>query len=132
MAPLQFGILIIPFQILDVAGPLDILGSASQKVLKLTEPLGVPPELVAKGIDIQFHYIGETHSSVTVSAGLKVAPTVTFDTCPKLDYLLIGGPDPSFFQKIFPPMTTIVQERTQEVKTLFKTFKGAMVGAATG
>ena len=117
---------------LDVAGPIDILGCASQEVLKLVEPFGIPPELISKGIDIQFHYIGETLSPVTVSAGLKVAPTVTYDTCPKLDYLLIGGPDPSFFQNISPKLTQFVQERTKEVKTLFTTCTGAMVAAAVG
>ena len=132
MAPVQFGILLIPFQILDVAGPLDIVGSCSQAVLSLTS-LGAPASLIASSIDIEFHYIGASlDTPVTASAGIKITPTTTYATCPRLDYLLIGGPEPAFFQTISPEMKAFVQARTKEVETLFTTCSGAMVAAACG
>ena len=35
---------------------------------------------------------------VELTAGYKIVPTTTVDTCPPLDYLLVGGPDPFSFK----------------------------------
>lgn len=62
MAPIQFGILMIEYQTLDVAGPLDILSSASKALISGYEALGLPEfaGLTEKAIDIEFHHINET------------------------------------------------------------------------
>jgi transcriptional regulator GlxA family with amidase domain len=132
MAPIQFGILLIPFQLLDVAGPLDVLSSSSIRYLKLGESFGVPSSLVAKGIDIEFHHIGETMDPVTHTGNFKSTPTTTCATCPKLDYLLVGGPEPAYLQNISPVMAAFMRERALEVKTFFTTCSGGMVAAAVG
>jgi putative intracellular protease/amidase len=132
MAPIQFGILLIPFQLLDVAGPLDVLSSTSIPYLELGESLGVPSSLAAKGIDIEFHHIGETMDPVTHTGNFKSTPTTTCATCPKLDYLLIGGPEPAYLQNIPPVMAAFMRERALEVKTFFTTCSGGMVAAAVG
>ena len=132
MAPLQFGVLLIPFQLMDVAGPLDVLSSCSKPYLKAMESIGVPQGLSEKGIDMQFHHIGESMAPVTHTAGFKSTPTTTLEDCPPLDFLLIGGPDPSYIQSMPPAMANFIRERTKQVKILFTTCSGGMVAAATG
>ncbi len=132
MAPIQFGVLLIPFQLMDVAGPLDVLSSSSIPYLKLGESFGFPASLAERGIDIEFHHIGESMEPVTHTAGFKSTPTTTCATCPKLDHLLIGGPEPSFFQKMPPTIANFIRERAKEVETVFTTCSGGMVAAAVG
>jgi transcriptional regulator GlxA family with amidase domain len=124
MAPIQFGVLLIPFQLMDVAGPLDVLSSSSIPYLRHGEALGVPAALASQGIDIEFHHIGETMDPVTHTAGFRSTPTTTCATCPPLDYLLIGGPDPEYLQEMSPVMTAFMRERAKEVKIFFTTCSG--------
>jgi len=134
MAPIQFGVLLIPFQLMDVAGPIDVLSSSSIPYIKSAEEsLGMGNTGISEhGIDIEFHHIGETMEPVTHSAGFKSTPTTTCATCPKLDYLLIGGPERAFFENIPPTMAKFMQERAKEVKIVFTTCTGGMVAAAVG
>jgi transcriptional regulator GlxA family with amidase domain len=132
MAPIQFGVLLIPFQLMDVAGPLDVLSSSSIPYLKMGESFGVPASLVARGIDIEFHHIGETMDPVTHTAGFKSTPTTTCATCPKLDYLLIGGPESDYVSNISPVMADFMRERAKEVNIFFTTCSGGTVAAAVG
>jgi len=99
MAPIHFGVLMIPYQTLDVAGPLDILSSCSKALLAPVEAAGFPgfEGITEKAIDIEFHHINETMDPVQLTAGVKALPTTTCDDCPPLDFLLIGGPDPLTF-----------------------------------
>lgn len=62
MAPINFGVLMIDYQMIDAAGPLDILSSCSKKLISNYESLGLPDfiGLTQKSIDIEFHHIGET------------------------------------------------------------------------
>jgi len=62
MAPINFGVLMIEYQMIDAAGPLDILSSCSKKLLSGYETLGLPGSagITDKAIDITFHHIGET------------------------------------------------------------------------
>ena len=116
----------------SVAGPLDVLSSSSIPYLKLGEDFGLPVGLSEKGIDIQFHHIGQSIEPVTHSAGFKSTPTTTIDKCPKLDYLLIGGPEPSYINGLPPAMASFIRERSEQVKILFTTCSGGMVAAAAG
>ena len=133
MAPLQFGILCIPFQTLDVIGPIDILSSCSKPYLSAFKDIpGFPADLADGGIDIEFLYIGATMEAIEGTASCKLLPNTTCADCPKLDYLLIGGPWPEFFLNVPPVYANFIQERAKEVKTLFTTCTGAMVAAALG
>jgi len=62
MAPINFGVLMIEYQMIDAAGPLDILSSCSKLLISSYEKLGLPEfiGLADKAIDITFHHIGET------------------------------------------------------------------------
>ena len=95
MAPIQFGVLQIPNQVLDVVGPVDVLCSSSNPYLKTLEPLGVAAEVADRGFEIDFHYIGLTIDPQVHFGNYSVNPSTTVDACPRLDYLLVGGPDPA-------------------------------------
>ncbi|OQE35426.1 hypothetical protein PENCOP_c013G03440 [Penicillium coprophilum] len=128
MAPIQFGVILIPFQTIDVAGPVDLLSSSSIPFLRQSSS----PDIAERGIDIEFHYIGENMDPVLHSAGFKSKPTITIADCPKLDYLLIGGPMSSYIQDIPPAIAKFVCERVDEVKTVFTTCTGAIFASALG
>jgi len=134
MAPLQFGILMIPYQTIDVAGPLDILSSCSQLLVAPMEAAGFDPGyagLTAKAIDITFHHISTTLEPVSLTAGFKAVPSTTVDACPPLDHLLVGGPDPFTF-KLDERFATFVKKHVAEGKGLFTTCSGAWAIASTG
>lgn len=79
MAPIQFGILMIPYQTIDVAMPLDVLSSCSKFLFEILvkggDPLG--PKLIDSAIDIQYHHINTTMDPVDLTGGFKVLPSVT-------------------------------------------------------
>ncbi|KAJ5463450.1 DJ-1 domainInhA-type [Penicillium sp. IBT 31633x] len=128
MAPIQFGVILIPFQLMDVAGPVDILSSCSDAYRRSSSN----SDLAERGTDIEFHYIGETMDPVMHSAGFKSQPTTTVSACPKLDYLLIGGPEPGYFGNIPPAIASFVRERAGEVKNVFTTCTGGIVASVLG
>ncbi|KAJ5770988.1 DJ-1 domain InhA-type [Penicillium nucicola] len=126
MAPLQFGVIMIPFQLMDVVGPIDILSSCSKPYLS---GFG-NAELADRGIDIEFHFIGD--ETATHPTGFQSQPTTTLSACPKLDYLLIGGPSPEYIKNIPPAIASFVRERAAEVKTVFTTCTGGIFASALG
>ena len=84
-------------------------------------------------LDFDFHYIKDTLEPQTHTAGIRILPSTTFETCPKLDYLLVGGPDPRWCSSPeFASYAKFVQDRLPELKTVFATCTGAMVLGAMG
>lgn len=129
---IQFGVLSFPYQILDVAGSIDMLSCCAKPLLASA---GVPESVLEKAIDIQFHHIGVDLSSVELTANLRILPTTTVSTCPRLDYLLIGGPDPAWIKKqMSEEMKEFVRSRvvSGELKKVFTTCTGGMVLAEVG
>lgn len=133
MAPIQFGILMIPYQTLDVAGPLDILSSNSKALISPYEASGFPGTagLTEKAIDIVFHHINTTLSPVQMTASMNVLPTTTVDDCPPLDYLLVGGPDPQTFV-LDEKFAEFVKKHVGEGRGLFTTCTGGLAISSTG
>jgi len=124
----------IEYQTLDAVGPLDILSCCSKRLLSDYEKaVGIPAfqGVADKAIDIDFHHIGETLEPVELTAGVKLVPSVTCDTCPPLDYLLIGGPDPLKF-KLSPRFAEFIQKHVAAGKAMFTTCTGALVAAQAG
>ena len=118
---------------MDVTGPLDVLSSSSVPYLRGFQPAGgYSPELAEKGIDIEFHYIGESMEPMKSTANCYIQPSTTCATCPKLDYLLVGGPEPDFFLNIPPVFVNFMRERLEEVKGFFTTCTGGVVAAMAG
>ena len=66
-----------------------------------------------------------------MTAGYKVIPTTTCDSCPPLDYLLVGGPDPFTF-KLSDRFADFIRAHVAANKILFTTCTGAIVVAASG
>lgn len=57
---------------------------------------------------------------VFLTAGFSVNPTTTVEKCPPLDYLLVGGPDPSE-NHLTPEFVTLLKEHVAAGKGLFLT-----------
>ena len=133
MAPIQFGVLMIPYQTLDVAGPLDILSSCSKAYTAPLEATGFPGTagMTEKAIDIEFHHINETMDPVVLTAGMKVLPTTTCDDCPPLDFLLIGGPDPFTFH-LSDRFAEFLRAHVKAGKGIFTTCTGGLAIAPSG
>lgn len=132
MAPIQFGVLELPYQLMDVVGPLDVLSASSKPYLKGMEAIGVPAGLSERGVEIEFHFIGLAMEPQIHTAGYSVNPTTSVENCPKLDYLLIGGPDPTVLPNMDKRYFQFIRERVPEVKILFTTCSGGMVAGFAG
>jgi transcriptional regulator GlxA family with amidase domain len=137
MAPVRFGIPLFEYQALDVIGPLDVIAGTSVTLLKQYEEDGyVPKGFHEKGLELEFYHISETARKSKPTnlelENLDVMATVTTADCPPIDYLLIGGPLPTF--KLSEEMKTFIQDRVakNEIKTIFTTCTGAAVLAQTG
>jgi transcriptional regulator GlxA family with amidase domain len=131
MSPIRFGILMVPYQTLDVAGPVDILSSCSRPYLEVMERDGqVSKVTAAAGLDIEFYYVGSEMKPVQHTGNLQALPTTTCDACPPLDYLLIGGPSPGY--QLLECFESFIRRRSQEVKAIFTTCTGALLLAQTG
>ncbi|KAK0111721.1 hypothetical protein ONS95_002062 [Cadophora gregata] len=133
MAPIQFGILMIPYQMLDVAGPIDLLSTSSKTLIEHYAAAGFPgmAGLPEKAIDIQFHHINTTMDPVLMSANINLVPTTTVDACPPLDYLLIGGPDPLTF-KLDEKFAEFIRKHVESGKGVFTTCTGGLAISSSG
>ncbi|EED14421.1 conserved hypothetical protein [Talaromyces stipitatus ATCC 10500] len=129
MAPVRFGIPLYEYQALDVMGPLDVIAGYEENNL-------IPKGLHENGLELEFYHISDTtHKSKPTNLELEnldVVATVTTAECPPIDYLLFGGPLPSY--KLSEEMNTFIQDRVAkgEIKTIFTTCTGAAVLAQTG
>ncbi len=128
MGEINFGFLLIPLQLLDMAGPMDLLSNIRHEYI---QGFG-PPGLAKNAKQINFFHIGPTMEPVSLTGGFKAQPTVTLDDCPKLDYLLVGGPMPEYAHNLPENMKAFIIERSKEVRTMFATCTGGLVIAATG
>jgi transcriptional regulator GlxA family with amidase domain len=133
MAPIQFGALLFDYQALDVIGPLDLLNSSSKAILKpMSFYIPIDDKVYEAAPEFDFHHIGETLDPVPLlTSRVTLSPTTTVDTCPELDVLLIGGPDPTNF-KVPPKYADFIRRHVNAGKTIFTTCTGAAVVAATG
>ena len=121
----------VEYQMMDVAGPLDVLSSSSKQYISAIEQAsGQTSSISEKGIEIEFHHIGETLEPVTLTGNFRSQPTTTIDTCPKLDYLLIGGT--SLEYRLSPSFVDFLQKRIKDVKILFATCTGGFLLASAG
>ena len=131
MVALSFGFLVLPFQALDVIGPMDVVDSSSISYVRGLEQFGAAsPGLADSAIDVSFQYIGEAFEPVGLSGNVSVVPSVLCDTTVQVDYLLIGGPPPDY--RISPCFADLVKRHVASGKPLFTTCTGSLVAAQTG
>ncbi|KAF4622206.1 hypothetical protein D9613_009622 [Agrocybe pediades] len=126
-----FGVLLIPgYQFLDMAGPVDYLQLHSRQFMSGVP--GVTPEILSNAPIINWHFIAQDLNPVNASSGPPLPPTDTFETAPKLDYLLVPGPDPYI---VLPaPTTKYIQTVVSDAsfKGLLTVCTGSMAIAQTG
>lgn len=128
-----FGIPLYTFQAVDVVGPIDLLYSTSRAMMLEMEPTGyVPQGLSDQAIDVEFVYVAPTMEPVKLATGITLTPTATFDNCPKLTCLLLGGSGPDFFNHIPDSYIKFFHEKAQEVEFLFTTCTGGIVASKAG
>ena len=127
---ISIGFLLVPLQTLDMVGPMDILFNISYNVVASYTSPDVAERLSAP--KITFHYIGPTMEATMTSGMLRILPTATVKDCPKLDYLLVGGPAPDYAHNVPQDLKKFMLERSKEVKTIFTTCTGGLVLSSTG
>ncbi|VUC36329.1 unnamed protein product [Clonostachys rosea] len=94
---LRIGVMMDTVQLSDIIGA-DILAGFRSESIK--EAAAVAPELVGHLVDhapdMEFFYLSSTLDLTGTTMGLKYAPNMTYDDCPRdLDIVLIGGPWPT-------------------------------------
>lgn len=133
-APQHFhiGIPLYAWQALDVVGPVDVLHTAQYE--GLVRFMTTEEEATRiRAADFTFHYINSNLEAQLTTGNITIKPTTTYSTCPKLDYLLLGGPDPAWAKDSVPEeLKAFIVERSKEVKAIWTTCTGALVLAATG
>ena len=126
--PLSIGVIIsTPYQLLDASGPMDILSMQTPEYLMACH---APPSLIAKSTPMTMHYISSTLDPIHASTGPQQLPTCTYETCPKLDYLLIPGPEP--FKPFAPELIMFIKSRYEEVTAIWSVCSAAMIMVETG
>ena len=133
MAPLQIGILVYAYQVVDSAGPSDLLFSATKPVLEVLNIYGpVPSETIAKAPEFTFHYIGASNDSVVLGTSqMTIVPSTTVNDCPQLDILIVPGPRIDGF-KLDPRQADFIRKHNASGRKIWTTCTGAGVLASTG
>lgn len=139
MTTLHFGVLLtnprgdrthgVGPQLLDVAA-VDVFTNLSKEYLSnviLGEGVN---QLLPAAIDVETYYIADSLEPVRLTAGVKIVPTNTYESCPRLDYLLVPGAMSAY--RASNAEIKFIQERHPEVKALFGICTGPLIIGATG
>jgi putative intracellular protease/amidase len=125
---LSVGVVLVgpPFMISDATGPLDFFAIAAQ-YLGLGPDEAVDPSKQA----LTVHWIGKnTELFEAWGIGIKIAPTCTFDTAPKLDVLFIPGPFPDYVAST--DLAAYVRRAAAETPIVMSVCSGSLVLAQMG
>ncbi|KAF3073238.1 DJ-1_PfpI domain-containing protein [Trichoderma simmonsii] len=133
MAVTHVGILAYAFQIVDSAGPADLLSSANKSAFLAVKEYGpIDENIISRAPQFVFHYIGVTRDPVLLgSSQMVIMPTTTVEECPELDILLVPGPYLSRFE-LHPKHAEFIRKHVEADKMLWTTCTGASVVASTG
>lgn len=120
-------------------GPMDVLIHINKDTIRTLLPLTPKDfypfsteDIIDASPAITFYHIGPTMNPVLTSANCHIQPTTTIDDCPKLDYLLVGGPLKPYYTNVPENMMRFMLQRSKEVKSIFTTCSGGIVLASTG
>jgi transcriptional regulator GlxA family with amidase domain len=130
---IHFGVLLVDprgygAQLQDIS-PVDLIADLSNEYIS-SDPGPIMDPVRPFGIDLTMHYIADSLEPVRLTAGIKVVPTNTYESCPKLDYLWIPGPTPLY--QASAAEIKFIKERYPEVKVLFSICTGAIILGASG
>jgi len=138
MTTLHFGILLtnprgintsdVGPQLLDIAA-VDVFTDLSKEYVANVLRGEDLKRLQAVALDIKTHYIADSLVPVRLTAGVKIVPTDTYESCPKLDYLLVPGAMTG--HRASHAEIKFIQERHPEVKALFGVCTGPLIIAAS-
>lgn len=133
MAPVQFGILAFDYQVIDAAGPADLLSSANKSALQtIRQYCPIDEDIICRAPEFTFHHIGVTRGPVNLGTSqTTIVATTTVDECPELDILLVAGPYLGTFD-LDPKHADLIRRHVTSGKLLFTTCTGASVVASTG
>ncbi|GAP89797.2 hypothetical protein SAMD00023353_3601040 [Rosellinia necatrix] len=97
--PIHVGVILTKgeTELLDI-GPVDLLNGLSRHFTEnFPDELG-PPGFKGGALDLKFHWVTEDgpDTPAQLTAGLRIIPTDSFDTCPPLDIVLIGAHAPTY------------------------------------
>jgi len=139
MTTLHFGVLLtnprgdrthgVGPQLLDVA-VVDIFTDLSKEYVSGVILGDGVQQFLPVAIDVETHYIADSLEPVRLTAGAKIVPTDTYETCPRLDYLLVPGAMSAY--RASDAEIKFIQERHPEVKALFGICTGPLIIGASG
>jgi transcriptional regulator GlxA family with amidase domain len=123
MARKRVGIAVFEdIEVLDFCGPFEVFSAARLNEEKRREEPS-PFEVIL---------VAEKIAPITTSGGMKVIPHHSFETCPKLDILVVPGGWGTRQELHNPVMIEWLRRRAAEVETLTSVCTGAMLLGATG
>jgi transcriptional regulator GlxA family with amidase domain len=109
-------------EVLDFCGPFEVFAATRlDEARRREEPSPFEVWLVA-----------EKNAPVVTSGGMKVIPQHTFETCPRLDILVVPGGWGTRRELNNPAMLDWLRLRASEVETLTSVCTGAMLLGAAG
>lgn len=135
MAPsceVTIGIPLYDFQALDVIGPMDIIHTASYQALSMIFSEEEAARVKAPKVNFEWIASDSATEPQMTTGRMAIKATTTYSTCPKLDYLLIGGPAPQFATNLPQDLKEFIRAKAAEVSVIFCTCTGALVLAGTG
>lgn len=104
-------------EVLDFCGPFEVFSTTALNEEKRREEPS-PFEVVL---------IAENSEPIVASGGMKVIPNYTFETCPKLDILVVPGGWGTRKEINNPAMLNWIRNRAVEVETLTSVCTGSML-----
>lgn len=124
---IEFGVLLLDsYQVLDAIGPVDLVNNISKSFVG--EIAG--PDFLAKAPEINFHFISHDLNPIQPAGGPLQMPTCTFETCPRLDYLLIPGQAPT--TPLIPGLAEFLTSKHDEVESILSICTGSIALARAG
>ncbi|KIW02788.1 uncharacterized protein PV09_05849 [Verruconis gallopava] len=91
--PIHVGVILMGVtEVLDVA-PIDLLHGLTNNFM---EAWSLRDSYKAKGLDMEFHWVTQNGTPGQLTSGIKIEATDSFETCAKLDIVLIGAYAPGY------------------------------------
>ena len=125
---LHIGLLLFPnYQWLDGAGSVDYLNNHSISMMKA---LNAPEAVLDVSPIIEWYYISSDLTPIKASSGPLQIPSCTYADCPKLDYLIVPGPDP--FVPLPKGCSEFLHKCIPKLKALLTVCTGSLAIAQAG
>jgi transcriptional regulator GlxA family with amidase domain len=109
-------------EVLDFCGPFEVFATTRLDEAKRRE----------EPSPFEVWIVAEKNAPVVTSGGMKVIPDHTFETCPRLDILVVPGGWGTRRELNNPAMLDWLRLRASEVETLTSVCTGAMLLGAAG